>query len=205
MLDLNYISYYEKINNRNKIHFIEGLIPRFINYYKSQIICSIAKLKGAKIGSNSYITLKLALKANNNLTIGNSSIIESHDLDLRDRIFIGNKVIINKGVKILRASHIVDSSFFETISNELIVEDFVWIATSAVVLPSCKIIKEGSVIGASSVLAYSIKEPKSIVFGNPAVFKRYRKENYINLIVESLQGRDLKQYLNSKKINIKQD
>lgn len=201
MIDLNYISYYEKITKRSKIHFIVGLIPRFINYYKSQIICGIARMKGAKIGSNSYITLKLAIKANKNLTVGNSSILESYDIDLRDKVYIGNKVIINKGVKIIRASHKVDSIYFETISNDLIVEDYVWIATNALILPNCKVIREGSVIGAGSLLASSINEQKSIFFGNPAEFKRYRKESYTSLVVESLQGRDLKQYLNSRKID----
>ena len=134
------------------------------------------------------------------MIVGNSSILESDDVDLRDKVYIGNNVIINKGVKIIRASHKVDSLYFETISNELIVEDYVWIATSAFILPNCKVISEGSVIGAGSLLASSINEPKSIFFGNPAEFKRFRKECYTSLVVESLQGRDLKQYINARKI-----
>lgn len=197
MLNPNYNAYYEKISKRNRRYFIKGLIPRFINHFTSQIICKIAKLRGAKIGRNSYLTFKLAIKANKNLSLGNSSILETYDVDLRDEVLIGDNVIINKEVKIIRASHKVDSSLFETISNKLIIEDYVWIATGAIILPNCLIIKKGSVLGAASVLGSSVLEPKSIFYGNPAEFKRYRKEVYKNLIVESLQGRDYKQYLNS--------
>jgi acetyltransferase-like isoleucine patch superfamily enzyme len=195
MIGNEYKEYVIKIKSRNKKRFIIGLIPRFFNYYKSELINNIARIKGAKIGSNSYINLSLALKANRNLSVGDSSIIETKDLDLRDKIFVGNNVIINKNVTVIRASHLVDSKLFETISNEIIIEDYVWIASNSLILPNCKVIKYGSVVGAGSVLGSSINEDKSIFFGSPAKFVRYRKEVYSDLVVESLQGRDFKKYI----------
>ena len=89
-------SYKKRVLSRSLIKYILGLIPRIYNYCKAELICSIARLRGATIGKNTYITLSLALKANKNLKIGYSTIIETSLIDLRDNVFIGNNVIINK-------------------------------------------------------------------------------------------------------------
>lgn len=195
MNNIDYSNYKLKIQSRSFLKFLIGILPRFYNHFCAEINRKIAQLNGATIGKNTYITFRLALKSNKNLIVGNSSIIETSNLDLRDKISIGNHVIINKNVSIIRASHNVDSKDFETISNSLLVNDFVWIATNAAVLPSCKEIANGSVVGAFAVVTKSILDEKVIFAGNPASLIRKRENIYSNLVVESLQGRDFHKYI----------
>ena len=57
----------------------------------------------------------------------------------------------------------------------LIIEDDVWIGHNAILLPGCKLVGRGAIIGAGSVLTRNV-EPYSIVAGNPARFIRPRFE-----------------------------
>lgn len=198
MNNIDYSNYTQKIQSRTFFKFLIGILPRFYNHFCAEINRKIAQINGASIGKNSYVTLSLALKSNKNLVVGNSTIIETSHLDLRDKITIGNHVILNKNVTIIRASHKVDSKDFETISSALFINDFVWIATNAAILPSCKEIAKGAVIGAFSVVTKSILDEKVIVAGNPANLIRKRENVYSNLVVESLQGRDFTTYLKSR-------
>ncbi|MCD4680878.1 MAG: CatB-related O-acetyltransferase [Bacteroidales bacterium] len=65
--------------------------------------------------------------------------------------------------------------------NKTIIGNDVWIGANAIVLAGVKI-GNGAIIGANSLVNKNI-EPYSIVFGNPAVHKRYRfdKETCSNL------------------------
>lgn len=195
MNNIDYSNYKQKIQSRSFLKFLIGILPRFYNHFCAEINRKVAQINGASIGKNTYITFRLALKSNKNLIVGHSTIIETSNLDLRDKISIGNHVIINKNVTIIRASHNVDSKDFETISNPLLVNDFVWIATNASVLPSCKEIANGVVVGAFSLLTKSIHDEKVIFAGNPANLIRKRENVYSNLVVESLQGRDFHKYI----------
>lgn len=192
-------AYIENIKNRTLLKYLIGLIPRILNYYKAEFICGIARLKGAEIGKNTYIPLKLAIRANNNLIIGDSTIIETVYIDLRNKVEIGSNVIINKGVEIIRASHFVDSVKFETFSKPLIIEDYSWITTKTLVMPNCTLISFGVVTASGTVVTSSVLEKKTIVGGNPMKIIRKRKNVHDKLIVESLQGRDLIYYLKVRK------
>lgn len=198
MHNIDSSNYIKKIQSRTFLKFLIGILPRFYNHLCAEINRKIAHVNGASIGKNSYVTLSLAFKSNKNLVVGNSTIIETSHLDLRNKITIGNHVILNKNVTIIRASHNVDSKDFETISNTLFINDFVWIATNSAILPSCKEIAKGVVIGAFSVVTKSILDEKVIVAGNPANLIRKRENVYSNLVVESLQGRDFTTYLKSR-------
>lgn len=50
--------------------------------------------------------------ANSNLIIGDDCAIDAKSLDLRGKIIIGNHVIINSDVEIIRVSHHIDRSLF---------------------------------------------------------------------------------------------
>lgn len=187
--------YQENIRSRNAFRYMSGLLVRVIIYIKFEIIRRIALIRGASIGKNSNLTLSLALKANKNLVVGYSSIIETDQIDLRDKVIIGNKVIVNKGVQIIRVSHNAHSSIFETISNPLTIQDFCWITSNALILPNCLKINKGSILGAGTVVAIKEIPERGIVVGNPAIIKRKRGDIHTDLIVESLQGRDLIEYI----------
>jgi len=186
------------IQSRSKKRFYLGAIARVKNFIKNSYSVHVARKNGAHIGENVTLPLALARKANSNLTVGNHSSIQSDKLDLRAPITIGSNVIIGSGVEIITCSHNVDSPDWEHKSYGIKIEDYVWVATKVLILPSCRAIKRGAVLAAGSVTAREI-EAMQIVSGNPAVFLRMRKEVHFNLCVESLLGNDLQTYLRVRK------
>ena len=191
-------SYIEKIKKRSRFRFILGLAIRLRIYFKYAIIRSIARFRGAKIGKNVIIPFSLALKANSNLEIGDDSSIEKCNLDLRSKIIIGNKVIINKDVQILRVSHFIDedSDFSTKYYEPLIIEDFSWLCTGCHILPNVSYIKKGSVISAFATLVKSTEDMD--VIGNFGQVLRKRGSVHNNLIVCSLRGGDLEYYYKAR-------
>ena len=91
--------YITNIKNRSKNRFILGLLARTKRYIINTYIIWLARKNGAKIGLNSTIPYRLAKIANRNLNIGNHTSIQSHLIDLRIPIYIGNNVIIGSGVE----------------------------------------------------------------------------------------------------------
>ncbi len=157
----------------------------------------IARSKGASVGSDSSMPLKLALKANSNLIIGKDSIIESHLIDLRQKVVIGKNVIINKGATIIRQSHNINSLEFETIGSDLIIEDYTWLTTNTLIVPSCKLIRKGTVLAAGSVLTRDTNAG-DVLGGNPAQIIGQRKVLPTQLLPSALQGRDFISYIKAR-------
>lgn len=195
-IESNKTSYEKRVQQRTAFKFILGLGARLKVYLFLQYVLFIARRRGAQIGMNSVISLSLAKKANNNLIIGNNCSIQTDLLDLRSKISIGNNVIIGSGVEILTCSHNIDSHEWEFKSYGIEIEDYVWIATRAFILPSCTNIGYGAVCAAGAVVAKNI-EKMSVVSGNPAAHIRDRKQIHKNLVVESLLGADFIAYKNT--------
>jgi virginiamycin A acetyltransferase len=59
--------------------------------------------------------------------------------------------------------------------DTLVIEDDVWIGHNAIILPGCKFIGRGAIIGAGSIVTKRV-EPYAIVAGTPARLLRYRYE-----------------------------
>lgn len=189
-------NYVKKMKSRNLPHFLLGMIPRIKNYLLAYACRKVAILRGASIGKDTVITWKLAWKANRNLTIGDDCAIAADYLDLRDKITIGNHVIINKGVEIIRLSHIIDNdNYFTTVFYpELVIEDYCWLATGTKVLPQVTRIAKGSVCGAYSVIVKNTEE-MGVYGGNPAKLLKNHNSLFDNIPICSLQGCDLRYYL----------
>lgn len=185
--------YYKKISTRNLLHFIIGLIPRVINYYKYSQYRKIAKKHGAHISNSSIILKKLAKKSNKNLWIGENSSIGSYKLDVRSPTKIGNNVIISNDSEIITTSHYIDSHEWEHKYYGIEIEDYVWIASNVLILPSCRKIGYGSVIGAGAVITKDVP-PMSVMGGNPAYCIKKRNCIHDKLIISSLLSGDLKIY-----------
>lgn len=188
------MNYSERIIKRNFLRFVIGLIPRTKNYLYYSLARMIARKKGAIIGVDCVLKLSLACKANKNLRIGNCSSIQTDCIDLRNSVTIGNNVIIGQDVDIITTSHSIDSEYWEHSNYGLVIEDYVWLATKVMVLPSCRKIGYGSVCGAGSVVVRNVSE-MSVVGGNPATVFKNRKNVHSKLVVESLLGGDLKRYI----------
>lgn len=190
--------YEENVKNRTYLRYIIGLIIRWKLYIKVALAVKIAKLGGAEIGECVVMPLKFARKCNKNVKIGNHVSIQTAQIDVRSPIEIGNNVIIGSGTQIITTSHNIDSKEWEHKYYGLKIEDYVWIPTKVLVLPSCQNIGYGAVIGSGSVVVKNV-EPMSIVSGNPAKEFKKRKCVHSNLCVESLLGGDYKTYKKARK------
>lgn len=185
---------YEKsVQDRSKLHYLLGLLVRWKQNFKYAKARKIARNRGAKIGEGVIMPIKLAKRANKNLTIGNHTSIQTDKIDLRSPIKIGNNVIIGYGTEIITTSHNIDSPDWEHKYYGIEIEDFVWIPTNVLVLPSCRKIGYGAVIGSGSVVVKNINSME-VVSGNPATPFKKRKCVHSDLIVESLLGGDYQIY-----------
>ena len=97
------------------------------------------------------------------------------------------------GTEIITVSHNIDSPEWEHKKYGLTIEDFVWLPTNVLILPSCRKIGYGAVVGSGSVVVKDV-EPMSVVSGNPAKEFKKRKCVHSSLVVESLLGGDYMVY-----------
>lgn len=116
--------------------------------------------KTAEIGE-ATITGYLSL-----LSVGSFSFIGKANIALHDKVTIGRRVCINDGVDILTGSHDVLDPTWQLSKGPIVIEDYVWIGTGAMILPGVHI-GEGAVIGAKAVVTKSVASG-AIVVGNPA-------------------------------------
>lgn len=121
---------------------------------------------GATIDQTAEIGIVTAYGNKANLIIGPNSFLGRVEIALHDQIIIGTNVCINDGVKLISASHNINDPFWGVVRKPIIINDFVWIATNAIILPGVTIGK-GAVIGAGAVVSKSV-EPFAIMVGNPA-------------------------------------
>ena len=100
------------------------------------------------------------------LSIGKETFLGRVTLNIHDEVIIGNRVCINDGVEILTASHDVADPAWNDIKAKIIIEDYAWIGTGAMILPGVTI-GRGAVVGARAVVSKSVAAG-AIVVGNPA-------------------------------------
>lgn len=162
----------------------------FLHYFPNHLVNSIPfyfirtfyykYIIGLEIGKNSSIHLNVFIEGANplkqRLVIGEkTSIGRNSFLDLRGTLFIGSNVSISPDVKIITAQHEVDSQDFKYITKKVLIKDYVWIGTGAIILPGVTI-NEGAVIAAGSVVTKNIGAYE-VVGGNPAKKIRDRNKN----------------------------
>lgn len=190
--------YENNVISRNCFCYILGLIARWKQHFKYDKAVRIARKKGATIGENVVMPMSLAKAANSNLKIGDHVSIQTDKIDLRNPVTIGNHVIIGSETEIITTSHNIDSEEWEHKHYGLIIEDYVWIPTRVMILPSCRKIQYGGVISSGSVVVKDV-ESMSVVGGNPAKEFKKRKCVHKNLVVESLLGGDYYTYKKTRK------
>lgn len=123
--------------------------------------------RGAVIGPLSVVE-KCRLEGDpHRLSVGSESVIgRDVELMLHERIQIGSRVVISPRVTLLTASHRLNDPGWGTYSKPIVIEDYVWIATAAMVMPGVHI-GRGAVVGAGAVVRKDVP-PGAIVTGNPA-------------------------------------
>lgn len=128
---------------------------------------AVLSFRGVRLGVLSIVG-RLDLNGPcNRLSLGERSFIASHvHLVLHDEIIIGKRVVINDGVRLLTASHDIRHPNWVAFKKKIVIHDYAWIATGAIILPGVTIGK-GAVVGAGAVVARDV-EAFTVVAGNPA-------------------------------------
>lgn len=121
---------------------------------------------GASIHSSAEIGEATITGNKSFLTVGSLSFIGKVEMALHAEIIIGEKVCINDHVIILTASHDASDPLWRHIKKPVLIEDYAWIATGAILLPGTRI-GRGAIVGAGAVVSRNI-DPYQIVVGNPA-------------------------------------
>jgi maltose O-acetyltransferase len=122
--------------------------------------------KGACIAQTAEIGNIKADGNKSNLKIGDFSFIGRVELALHERITIGSRVCINDGVTILTASHHLNDPSWNHKKAPIVIKDYAWICTNAILLPGVSI-GRGAVVGAGAVVSKNVGDFE-IVVGNPA-------------------------------------
>lgn len=134
---------------------------------------------GVLITNHHYLTGKLTI-------MDNVMLARDSDIDTTGDLTIGVGVSIAEGAKILTHTHDLRRKmqkggarydeldiYHATITTPLLIDDFVWIGTRAVIMPGTSEIGRGAVISANSVVSQKIP-PYAIVQGNPAKIVGFR-------------------------------
>ena len=133
-----------------------------------------------QIGKDSNLLRNVNILIPSNIKIGDNCVINSKALlDGRGgKLIIGNNVDIAREVNIWTLEHDPHDDFHKAIGGNVIIEDYVWIASRATILPNVRIGK-GAVIASGAVVTKDVPE-MSIVGGVPAkiIGKRTSKLKY---------------------------
>lgn len=187
-------NYEQDIRSRGVLRYWLAFFARLMPWLKIQ--CKLRKMRraGATIGNHIGIGSNIMPPASKNLKIGDHVSIQTDRIDVRAPLTIGDYVILGDLASIITCSHDIDDPEWKFKSYGLEIEDYVWIATRAMILPSCRKIGRGAVISAGAVVVKDVP-PMAVVSGNPAQIIRYRKCLHDKLKPEHLLGGGLADYL----------
>lgn len=110
------------------------------------------------------------------ICIGEHTVINKKCvIDGRGGLTIGNNVDIAQETNIWTEQHDYNSPDFRPVDKKVIIEDYVWIASRATILPGVKI-GRGAVIASGSIVTKNVPD-LAIVAGVPAKVIGYRNDN----------------------------
>jgi putative colanic acid biosynthesis acetyltransferase WcaF len=133
----------------------------------------ILRLFGAKVDKQACVYNSSKIFAPWNLVIGRACIGPNTELYCKDKIVIGDDVVISQGAKIYTASHDISNLMLPLKTKSVILNNNVWIAADAFVGMGVTI-GEGAVVGARACVFKNV-EPWIVVGGNPAKFIKKRE------------------------------
>ena len=145
-------------------------------YFPSHVIRRlIVILSFESVGKNSSFLIGVEFRNPKNISVGRNSVINSRVLlDGRGgRLIIGDNVDIAQETNIWTLEHDVHSDFHTDKGGDVIIEDYVWIASRCTVLPGVRI-GRGAVVAAGSVVTKDVAE-LCVVGGVPAKIIGFRK------------------------------
>lgn len=129
-----------------------------------------------KIGKNAFLARHLDVRSPYRISIGNNSSINKRVLlDGRGGdLIIGDNVDIAQESNIWTLQHDYNDPMYKAVGKPVVIEDYVWIASRATILPGVKI-GRGAVIASCAVVTRDVP-PLAIVAGVPAKLIGYRND-----------------------------
>lgn len=130
-----------------------------------------------KVGKNVSVLRNVEVLHPKNIEIGNNTVINNRVLlDGRGGILsIGSNVDIAREVNIWTLEHDVNNDNHDTKGGDVIIEDYVWLASRVTILPGVRIGK-GAVVACGAVVTKDVPE-LAIVGGVPAKIIGKRKNS----------------------------
>jgi maltose O-acetyltransferase len=137
----------------------------------------VAKAVLGKVGKKAYFRTGASFTKGKNIEVGAHSFINTNvHLDGRGgKLLIGENVDISPEVNIWTLEHNPHDDYHDTQGGNVVIEDYVWIATRVTILPGVRI-GRGAVVAAGSVVTKDVP-PMAIVGGVPAKKIGERKSN----------------------------
>lgn len=128
----------------------------------------IIKMQFQSVGKKTNFLMGIEYRNPKNISVGSNSVINKKVLlDGRGgKLIIGDNVDIAQETNIWTLEHDVHDDFHKDSGGDVIISDFVWIASRCTILPGVKIGK-GAVVAANSVVTRDVEE-MTIVGGIPA-------------------------------------
>lgn len=120
-----------------------------------------------KFGKGNAIKRNVEIRIPRRVSIGNNTTINHRVLlDGRGGLTIGNNVDIAQDVHIWTEDHDYNSPSYAGRPSPVVIEDYVWIASRATILPGVTVHK-GAVVAAGAVVSKDVA-PMTVVGGVPA-------------------------------------
>ena len=140
---------------------------------------SIIRLQFKNVGRQTNFLMGVEFRNPKNISIGSNSVINKRVLlDGRGgQLVIGNNVDIAQETNIWTLEHDVHNDYHKDKGGDVIIEDYVWIASRVSILPGVTI-GRGAVIAANSVVTKDVPS-MAIVGGIPAKIIGERKSKLI--------------------------
>ncbi|MFL9831771.1 acyltransferase [Flavobacterium sp. ST-87] len=134
--------------------------------------------KGAKIAETAEIGIAKIEGKKEYLSIDAFTTLGRVEIALHEKVSIGKYVCINDGTVILSASHDVSDPLWRHKKVPVLIKDYAWIATNAIILPGVTIGK-GAIVGAGAVVSKNVSD-YAIVTGNPAKEIEKKRTNVLD-------------------------
>jgi acetyltransferase-like isoleucine patch superfamily enzyme len=165
---------------RKPVWWFESLLLYWltlVGYIPShQIRRILYRWEGIIIGSQSTIHWRCRFFHPKGITIGANKIIGKDSVFVGRRgITIGNCVITGSEIAIYTLQHNVDDPYFSVEGGPVIIEDYVYLGTRAIILPGVNL-GYGAVVMAGAVVTHDVPA-YHIVGGVPARFVRKRNRD----------------------------
>lgn len=131
-----------------------------------------------RFDASSAIYSNVDLRSPYRISVGEHTNINKRCvLDGRGGLTIGSNVDIAQDTYIWTEQHDYNSPTYRSICKEVIIDDYVWLASRATVLPGVHI-GRGAVVASGAVVTKDVP-PLAIVAGVPAKIIGYRKEEVL--------------------------